>query len=159
MSVLRRSVLRSQAAAAALLLAVACSPPIPASPPEVTFVQHPTDPAASHVAVTGIGSRTAKALGRLPADSEEWGRVFTLRVLGADGTASSAAVTGWYAIDGNALHVTPLFPLDPGRRYQARYQGASVLSGDPHQLAETIVTPPAAAPTAPVHVTEVFPTS
>jgi hypothetical protein len=158
MSVLRRW-FRPQAAAAALLLAVACTPSIPASPPEIAFVQHPTNPAASHVAVNGIGSRTAKALGRLSPASEEWGRVFILRVIGADGAVSPTAVAGKYAVDGNSLRFTPLFPLDAGRRYQARYQGASSLSGDPHRLAEAIVTPPAAAPTVAVHVTEVFPTS
>ena len=156
MSVLRRFSYHAQAAAAALLLAAACNRSIPASAPEITLVHPATD---SSVTVTGIGSRAAKALVRLPPASDEWGRVFTLRVLGTDGVASSTPVAGKYVVDGNTLRFTPLFPLDGGRRYQARYQGAGVLSGEPPQLVETIVTPPAAAPQAPVHVTGVFPSA
>jgi hypothetical protein len=156
MSLLRRFSYHAQAAAAALLLAAACTRSVPAPAPEITLVQHA---AGASVAVTGIGSRAANALARLPPASEEWERIFTLRVLGLDGVANATPVAGKYVVDGNTLRFTPLFPLDGGRRYQARYQGAGVLSGESPQLVETVVSPPAAAPQAPVHVTGVFPSS
>lgn len=150
---------RIQAAAVALLLAAACSGQVPPSTPEVTLVQHPTNPAASYVAVKGIGSRTAKALKRLQPGAEEWSRVFSVRVLGPDNAASATPIAGKYLVDGDAVHFTPMFPLDPGRKYQARYEGAGFLSGESGQLAEAVVALPAAAAVEPVHVTGIFPSS
>jgi hypothetical protein len=120
----RRSAFRIQAAAAAVLLAAACSRPVPRSNPEIILVQHPTNPAASYVAVKGIGSETAQALKRLPPGAEEWSRVFTVRVLGTDNAANPTPIAGKYGVDGDSVRFTPLFPLDPGRKYQARYEGA-----------------------------------
>jgi hypothetical protein len=156
MSLLRRFSFQALAAAAALLLAAACNRSTPPSAPAITLVQ---DAAGASVAVTGIGARAAKALARLPAVSDEWERVFTLRVLGPDGAASPTPVAGKHVVDGDTLRFTPLFPLDGGRRYQARYAGAGDRSGESPQLLETVVSPPAPAPQPPVHVTGVFPTS
>ena len=150
---------RIQAAAAAVLLAAACSRPVPPSTPEITLVPHPTDPAGSYVALKGLDSRTAKALKRLQPGAEEWSRVFTLRVLGPDNAAAATPIAGKYVVDGDAVHFTPMFPLDPGRKYQARYEGAEFLSGESGQLAEAIVALPAAAAAEPVHVTGIFPSS
>jgi hypothetical protein len=150
---------RIQAAAAALLLAAACSRQIAPSSPEITLVQPSTNPAASYVAVKGIGSRTANALKRLQPGAEEWSRVFTVRVVGPDNAPSATPIAGKYAVDGNAVHFTPMFPLDAGRKYQARYEGAEFLSGEPASAAEAIVGLPAAAAAAPVHVTGIFPSS
>jgi hypothetical protein len=119
MSAPRRFPFRIQAAAAALLLAAACSRQIPPARPEITLVQHPTNPAASYVAVKGIGSRTARALKRLQPGADEWSRVFTLRVVGPDNAASATPIAGTYLVEGDAVHFTPLFPLDAGRKYQA----------------------------------------
>lgn len=159
MSAERRSAFRIQAAAAAVLLAAACSRPVPRSNPEIILVQHPNNPAASYVAVKGIGSETAQALKRLQPGAEEWSRVFTVRVLGTDNAANPTPIAGKYAVDGDSVHFTPLFPLDPGRKYQARYEGAEFLSGESSQLAEAIVALPAAAAAEPVHVTGIFPSS
>ncbi len=150
---------RILAAAAAVLLAAACSRQVPPSTPEITLVQHPTNPAASYVAVKGIGSRTATALKRLPPGGEEWTRVFTVRVLGPGNAASATPIAGKYVVDGDAVHFTPMFPLDPGRKYQARYEGAEVPSGESRQRAEAIVALPAPAAAEPVHVTGIFPSS
>lgn len=139
-----------------MLLAVACHRSTPGSAPEITLSEQAT---GSSVAVTGIGRRTASALERLSPDSEEWARIFTLRVLGPDGVASSTPVAGKYVVDGTSLRFTPLYPLDAGRRYQARYQGAGFVAGESAQPVEAIVSPAAASPQAPVHVTAVFPTS
>jgi hypothetical protein len=159
MSAPRRLAFRSQAAAVALLLAAACSRQVPPSRPEIALVQHPTDPAASYVAVKGIGPRTAKALTRLQPAAEEWSRVFTVRVLSPDNAANATPIAGKYVVDGNAVHFTPLFPFDAGRKYQARYDGAEFLSGESGSAAEAIVALPAAAAVAPVHVTGIFPSS
>jgi hypothetical protein len=150
---------RIQAAAAALLLAAACSRQVPPSSPEISLVQHPTNSGAAYVAVKGIGSRTAGALKKLQPAADEWSRVFTVRVLGPDNTASATPIAGKYLVDGDAVHFTPLFPFDAGRRYQARYEGAEFLSGEIAPTAEAIVALPAPAAAAPVHVTEIFPSS
>jgi hypothetical protein len=159
MSAPRRFAFRSQAVAAAVLLAAACSRQIPPSAPEITHVQHSANPAASYVAVNGIGSRTANALKRLQPGAEEWTRVFTVSVLGPDGAASATPIAGKYVVDGNAVHFTPLFPFDAGRKYQARYEGAEFLSGESASAAAAIVALPATAAVAPVHVTGIFPSS
>lgn len=159
MSAPRRFRFRIQAAAATVLLAAACSRQIPSSNPEITLVQDSANPAASYVAVKGIGSGTAKALKRLQPGAGEWSRVFTLRVLGPGNAASATPIAGKYVVDGDSVHFTPVFPLDPGRKYQARYEGAAFLSGESSQLAEAIVALPAAAAAEPVHVTGIFPSS
>jgi hypothetical protein len=150
---------RIQAAVAALLLAAACTRQVPPSTPEITLVQNPATPAVSYVAVKGIGSRTATALKGLQPDAAEWTRVFTVRVLGPDNAANATPIAGKYVVAGDAVHFTPMFPLDPGRKYQARYEGAGFLSGEAGQLAEATVALPAAAPAEPVHVTGIFPSS
>src|SRR6185503_17974179 len=132
---------------------------VPPATPEIALVQHPANPAASYVAVKGIGSRTAKALKGLPPGAEEWSRVFTVRVLGPDNAASATPIAGKYVVEGDAVHFTPMFPLDPGRKYQARYEGSEFLSGESRRRAEAIVALPAAAAAEPVHVTGIFPSS
>lgn len=159
MSAPRRFRFRIQAAAVAVLLAAACNRPVPRSNPEIILVQHPTNPAASYVAVKGIGSETAKALKRLQPGAEDWSRVFTVRVVGTDNAANPTPIAGKYGVNGDSVHFTPLFPLDPGRKYQARYEGAEFLSGESGQLAEAIVALPAAAAAEPVRVTGIFPSS
>ena len=155
----RRVAFGFQAAAAAMLLAAACSRQVPPSNPEITLVQHPTNPGESYVAVKGIGSQAARALKKLQPGADEWRRVFTVRVLGPDNTASATPIAGKYFVDGDTVHFTPLFPFDAGRKYQARYEGAGVLSGETAAAAEAIVALPAPAAATPVHVTAVFPSS
>jgi hypothetical protein len=159
MSAPRRFRFRIQAAAAAVLLAAACNRPVSQPNPEITLVQHPTNPAASYVAVKGLGSQTAKALKRLQPGAEEWRRVFTVRVLGTDNAANATPIAGKYVVLGDSVHFTPLFPLDPGRKYQARYEGAEFLSGESSRVAEAVVALPAAAAAEPVYVTGIFPSS
>ena len=143
MSAPRRVLFLIQAAAAAMLLAAACGRQVPSAQPEISLVQHPTDPGASYVAVKGIGSQTAKALKKLQPGADEWSRVFTVRVLGPDNTASATPIAGRYLVDGDAVRFTPLFPFDAGRKYQARYEGAEFLSGETAPAAEAIVALPA----------------
>jgi len=159
MSAPRRSSFRFQAAAAAMLLAAACSRPVPPSTPEISLVEQPTNPGASYVAVKGIGSQAARALKKLQPGADEWSRVFAVRVLGPDNTASATPIAGKYVVDGDTVRFTPLFPFDAGRKYQARYEGAGFLSGETAPAAEAIVALPAPAAAAPVHVTAVFPSS
>ena len=159
MPVLRRCSFRIQAAAAALLLAAACAQPLPPATPEIALIRSAEDPSASSVTVTGIGSQAAKALKRLPPASEEWARIFTLRVVAPDGTPSATPVAGKYTAEDDALRFTPLFPLDPGRKYHARYDGGARGSIAGAQVVEALVGIPAAAPAAPVHVSGVFPSS
>jgi hypothetical protein len=80
-------------------------------------------------------------------------------VLGPDHAASATPIAGQYVVDGDALHFTPVFPFDPGRKYQARYVGAEFFSGESSQPADAIVALPAAAAAEPVRVTGIFPSS
>ena len=141
-------------AAAALLRAAACQRYVPPSTVQIAFVPQ-ASPSASYVEVRGIGSAAAASLRRLAPTSEEWARVFTVRVLDAAGAAHATPVAGKYTVEGNGIRFLPLFPLDPGRRYQARYDGTG--AGQPSLQGEAIVAPPAAAPMAPVRVTGIFP--
>ena len=158
MSALRRFSFQWQTAAAGLLLAAACTRSAPASNPVIHLVENAENPAASYVEVTGIDSATRKAVVRLNPTSDEWGRVIEVRVVGADGIASPTAVAGRYAIAGDGLRFTPLFPFDPGRRYQVRYHGSNLTAGHPEVRQETVALR-AAAPSPPTYVTELFPSA
>lgn len=148
MSPLRRFSFGSWAAAAALLLAAACTGAAPASEPVIHLVANATDPAASYVEVTGIDPDTRKAARRLNPTSDDWERILNVRVLHPEGGASATPVAGRYASAENALRFTPLFPFDPGRQYEVRY----------HLIRKTVALP-AAAPSAPTYVTDVFPSA
>jgi hypothetical protein len=150
--ILRRS--RGLGAAAALL-AAACSGSSSSSAPVIRLVEHPTDRSASYVEVTGIDGGTRSAVRRFRPDSEDWARVLEIRAIADDGRAGEAAVLGRYASAPDGMRFTPLYPFDPGRRYEVRFRPSAAGSRAP-DLVETIALPAAPA-AAPTYVTGVHP--
>jgi hypothetical protein len=152
---LRRSSSGSLAAAAALLLAAACTSSARPSQVDARLVESP-DPAATYVEITGADSRMRGAAGRLAADAREWAQIFDVRVQDPDGGAAPPAIAGKYAVAGDTLRFTPLFPFDRGRQYEVRYYSRS---GETAQPIVKTVALRGAAPPPPTYVTQVFPSA
>jgi len=100
-----------------MLLEAACSRPVPPSTPEISLVEQPTNPGASYVAVKGIGSQAARALKKLQPGADEWSRVFAVRVLGPDNTASATPIClRWPFLTRPSANAAPIALLNNWRR-------------------------------------------
>ena len=154
----RRFLNARPAAAAVLLLAAACTRSLPATDPSISLVENPENPAASWIEVAGIDSGTRDAARRLNPTSDEWAGIFTVRVTNRDGSASATPVAGKYAVIGDVLRFTPLFPFDPGRQYDVQYYGSGASGPRTEKLRKTVALR-AGAPALPTDVTHVFPSA
>jgi hypothetical protein len=86
------------------------------------------NPSRASIKVVGLSSRDVAALRERPRTADEWHAVFRVTVPrdGANGGAPQLdmpAVAGTYAVTDDAIVFTPMFGLDPGRRYAAIYTG------------------------------------
>ena len=143
---------------AALLLAAACGRPAASSNVAIRLVDAtPGTSETSRIEVSGVDRATRHSVARLDPSSVEWTRMLDVRVIGADGTAAATPVAGRYTVDRDVIRFTPLFPLDPGRKYEVRWSAADS-DGAPAPVRRTIAVA-AAPPSPPVRVTHVFPTS
>jgi hypothetical protein len=145
------------AAAAALLLAAACARTERTSDPVIRLIEGSEHGKPAIVIVEGADRQSVAAARRLALTSDEWPRFFDVRVIEANGRASVTPVVGTYAVAGDVLQFTPMFPLDRGRRYEARYNPSGFESGA--RTVRAIVARPAAPAPAATYVTHVFPSS
>ena len=111
--------------------------------------------AAAYVEVSGVDRETRAFARRLPPASGEWPQIVDVRAVSQDGSEGQTPVAGKYAVEGDLLRFTPLFPFDPGRRYEVRYRGRA----DGSAAIRTTVSMRPAAPAAPTVVTRVFPSA
>ena len=156
---LRRSDFVPVVAAAALLLAAACTGSNPPAEPVIRLVENPENGKPAFVAVEGVDRRSMAAARRLTPASDEWKRIFDVRIVNADGGPSPTPVAGTYSVAGSVLQFTPLFPFDPGRRYEARYNPSGLESGGDAKTIRAIVMRPAGPTPAATYVTHVFPSA
>jgi hypothetical protein len=99
----------------ALALCGACSRP--AGPLQISLA---TDESRrSAVRVVGLSSSELASLKAKAPDDPQWTSLFAVRVAGA---ADVPPVSGRYRVVSDALEFTPLFPLDPGRQYDAVFE-------------------------------------
>ena len=146
-------------AAVAALLVSACGPS-PAPSPAIRLVDAPENPGGAYVEVAGAGGAVLDAARGLDPTSSVWTRLLAVRVVAPDGTMSETAVAGRYATAREAIRFTPLFPFDPGRRYDVRFDPSAVVSGaGAGRVVQATVGRPAALPSAPTSVTHVFPSA
>ena len=133
---------------AGLLALAACSRAPEPRPFRIALVADPARPAEAYVEVQGLDSAL------LRASRSEPDRLFQVFVIRSDGGSQPQAVAGKYTGAGDAIRFTPLYPFDPGRSYDVRYQG------DPQARAEPIhqrVTMPEAPAKPATFVTHIFP--
>jgi len=158
MRFLRRSSLRSWAAAA-LLVAAACDRTNSNGPPNGPLQIHlvtPTDKrGSSYVEVTGLSSALARTIGRSARSTEEWQRLLTVRVKTEAPSDTQPMVAGKYALNDRTIRFAPLFPFDPGRQYDVTFDPAA--GGVEGQKVTTTIALPASAPAPPTYVTHVYP--
>jgi hypothetical protein len=141
---------------AAALLSAACARPSADADPQIRLVHDPGNPQASHISLGGLSRRQQASLRRVTSVAD-WQRVLSVRVA-AGAAHGDTAVAGKYISEGGAITFTPLFPFDPGRQYEVTYDPAALGAAAGSKLVTT-VTMPAGPPTAPVHVTQVFPSA
>jgi hypothetical protein len=108
--------LRAAVLASLLACAAACNRPTTSS--DTSPAIRLTTPAAgsSFVEVVGVPADTLASLERARLPQGRWPSVLRIAV-----DAQSPPVIGKYAIDGGRVIFTPLYPFDPGRQYEVRF--------------------------------------
>ena len=104
-----------------LSVTLACQSRTAADSGELRVVLHPAEGSAvpARVELTGLSDDEVSALRSRGLDEAMWASL--LRVSVADQTdANLPAVAGHYAITGDRVTFTPLYPFDPGRAYRVR---------------------------------------
>jgi hypothetical protein len=100
---------KSAVLAAALLFFAACSDP---GPPRIELV---TGADSSTVQVAGLTDQQRLKLRETPS-REAWQAMFRVAT-----DPEQPPMLGGYAVDGDRIVFTPMFPLDPGRRYHVTF--------------------------------------
>jgi hypothetical protein len=127
-----RSALRAAVLASVLACAAACSrAPAPPSAPGIRLTTPNSGPA--FIEVVGVPSDTLASLERARLAPERWPAVFRVAV-----DAQGPPVLGKYVIEDGTVKFTPLFPFDPGRHYEVRFD-ASAAIGDEGARAQPMV--------------------
>ena len=141
---------------AGLLALASCGEPAAAGKVDITLVADSNVPA--YITVRGLGPRTRRAARSLAPTASDWKDLLVVSVVQADGSPSADPIAGKYSLVDGAIRFTPLFGFDPGRRYQVRYYGGPDRATGVPLPVEQLVTMPAAAVAAAVHVTQIYPT-
>ena len=124
--------LRVAVLAGVLACAAACSQP--ATTTGAPAIHLRTSPAGQpFVEVTGVSGDTLSALNRAALPQARWSTVLRVAV-----DPQSPPVLGTYAIEGGTIRFTPLFPFDPGRPYEVRFDPSTAV-GDEGSANETLV--------------------
>lgn len=119
-----RSALRVAVLASLLACAAACSrtPAAGESAPAIRLTTPSSGPA--FVEVIGVPRDVLASLERARLSADRWPSILRVAV-----DAQSPPVVGAYTIARGAITFTPLFPFDPGRQYDVRFD-PSALGGD-----------------------------
>lgn len=105
-------------AGVALVLCVAgaaCTGTGASGPTEIRLVP-PSDGADAVIEVVSLPEDVVRALAGAERTREEWAEILRVSV-----GESQPAMIGDYLLRGNALRFTPMYPLDPGRRYHVAF--------------------------------------
>jgi hypothetical protein len=128
------------------------------SVPEITLdLANPKQPS---VLVTGLSRGDLAALARAQLSPEAWAAAFPVSVAPEGGASAAGAVAGRYTVTNGSVRFTPMYPFDPGRRYEVVFDPAAAAgSGLRHiNRVSTTVTIPAPPPSAPAAVAAIYPT-
>ena len=143
---------KSAAIAAALFLflaaAAACSGASSSGPPRIELN---TAAERATVDVLGLSADQLRTLDR-ERSRDEWLEILRVSVAAAGDQPPVAPMVGSYAVDGLRLKFTPMFPLDPGRSYDATFMMPDGGTSVSHRVAL-----PARDSTPTTVVAQVFP--
>jgi len=140
----------------ASLLLSACAPSRPGGPLEISYAlltSTGATPGPGAFRVTGLSSGELSALSRAPFNDDDWKSLLRVTVTGQDGPP----MAGKYEVTADALLFRPAFPLDPGRRYSARFDPARLPAPRTDELLEKTIALPAAEAGPSTFVTGVWP--
>ena len=118
------------------------------------------DPRQPSVVVSGLSRRDLAALERAQLSDQAWTAVLRVSVVSTDGRPVYAGMAGRYAVTGGVVRFTPMFPLDPGRRYNVIFRPAALPGEGLARIPEASrqIEMPAAAVTASTTVAALYPT-
>ncbi len=116
-----------------------------------------TDPQRAVVEVDGISRADLTALAALALTDDDWSKV--LRVAVREAGPEQPGVAGRYVVGRYTVQFVPMFPLDPGREYDVRFEPSRLPRGALHEMpaARTTVSLPAVARVPSTVVAGVFP--
>ena len=152
---MRLRLLQAVTVASVLAVVVACGRSTPADSSPAIGLTVPEDGSNAYLEVTGLSDDLLDAIEGAGLSDEQWPAVFRVSV-----DANAPAVLGTYAIAGGALRFTPLFQLDEGRQYEARFDPSTVpgATADAEPPLVTVVGRPASDAVPSTVVARVYPT-
>ena len=103
----------------ALVIATACSRSSAPSNPAIRL--NTSQAGVPYVEVVGLSGDALEALETASYRTEQWADILRVSV-----EPGAPAMLGRYRVADNALRFEPAFPLDPGRRYQVRFDAAKL---------------------------------
>ena len=141
----------------AALAIASCTGRASDGPPQI---QINTSRQPASIEVSGLDASILSALSRRKLSDDDWSGLLRVSVKPPSGgsTGDMPAVVGSYALDGSVIRFTPMFPLDPGREYDVRFDGRQVsAAGVPEIMINTVVRPAAIVRDPSTTVTQVYP--
>jgi hypothetical protein len=114
---------RAAALAAVVAVHAACAGTAPPGPIDVRLVP-PSGTAPARVEAVHLPEAVVRHLAARVPTREQWTEILSVRV--AD---DQPAMLGTYELSGRTLRFTPMFPLDPGRSYRARFDARALGDG------------------------------
>jgi hypothetical protein len=120
--------------------------------PAITLTTPGNGPA--YVALTGLPSNAVRALEQANLTPEQWASVLRVAV-----ATDAPPMLGNYTVANGVVRFTPLFPLDQGRQYHARFEPARLPGGgaDAGGVIETTIGRPASTAVPSTVVARVYP--
>lgn len=115
---------------------------------------------AGLVVVAGLSSSVELTHEELPLD--RWQAILSVRTLAAAADPTLPAVLGRYGLAGGTLRFEPRFPLRPGARYRARFDGRALgreIGGLGAEVIDVEISLAALAPGPPTIVEAVYPSA
>lgn len=109
--------------------------------------------AGGAIEIRGLSRGEARMLRERTATPEAW--LHHVRIVVQTGSDVLPGVAGRYALEGRRVIFTPLYPFEPGRSYEVRFDRTGLSNGAPVEKVISIPGPPWSPP---VRVTEIFPT-
>jgi hypothetical protein len=107
--------------------------------------------------VTGLSTGELDALADAQFQGAEWVRVLSVRVAGSK--PDTPVMLGRYRVNGDALEFTPMFPLDPGRKYDVVFDASRMPKRRVVPLVVATVGLPAIERTPSTTVVRMLPTA
>jgi hypothetical protein len=127
-------------------------------PPQI---QLNTSRQPASIEVSGLDKSVLSAISRRQLSEDEWSALLRVSVepSSAGSNGDMPPVVGSYTLDGNVIRFTPMFPLDPGREYDVRFDSRQVsATTDVDEIViNSVVRPAAVARDPSTTVTQVYP--